>query len=232
MDFHPQVQTTSNNTIEFWEYPSQSKWFLHKAIDRKTKKFWPTPTFSWKSSWNFSKKRECNDLINRWKMTFQASDDRGHNFLKLLDNENNPLELTYSKGRMWLKYFGHSNSLCARATRAIINHAPISKRQLRFFPHEDFKCLCDNYPIETRCHILQECKIYNNYWNPRSATIGHFTLFLVYNSNAFSFGESITWSLKLVALWTLSYLFLLFKSPFLFPFFFSSLLFLFMSYVS
>jgi len=60
-------------------------------------------------------------------MTFQASDDRGCNFLKLLDNENNLFELTYSKGGMWLKYFGHSNSLCARATRAIINHAPISK---------------------------------------------------------------------------------------------------------
>ena len=96
-------------------------------------------------------------------MTFQASDDRGHNFLKLLDNENNPLELTYSKGRMWLKYFGHSNSLCARATRFIINHASIGKYRLRYLSREDFKCLCSLYSIKSRQHILYECKRFNNY---------------------------------------------------------------------
>ena len=125
-------------------------------------------------------------------MTFQVLDDKDYNFLELLDDENNPLELTYSKGGTWLKYFGYSNFLCARATRATVNHAPIGEYQLRFFSHEDFKCLCSSYPIETRHHILHECKRYNNYWNPRRDTIGHFTLFLVYNSNAFSFGKSVT----------------------------------------
>ena len=38
-----------------------------------------------------SKKRECNELINKWEMTFQVSDDKDCNFLELLDNENNPL---------------------------------------------------------------------------------------------------------------------------------------------
>jgi len=125
-------------------------------------------------------------------MTFQVSDDKGHNFLELLDDENNLLKLTYSKGGTWLKYFGYSNLLCARATRATVNHVPIGEYRLRFFPHEDFKCLCSSYPIETRHYILHECKRYNNYWNPRRDTIGHFTLFLVYNSNAFSFGKSVT----------------------------------------
>jgi len=60
-------------------------------------------------------------------MTFQASDNKGHNFLELLDNENNLLKLIYSKDGTWLKYFGYSNLLCARATRAIINYTPISK---------------------------------------------------------------------------------------------------------
>ena len=36
-----------------------------------------------------------------------------------------------------------------------------------------------------------ECKRYNNYWNPRKDLIAHFTLFLEFNSNTFSFGESI-----------------------------------------
>jgi len=60
-------------------------------------------------------------------MTFQASDDKGRNFLELLDDENNLLEPTYSKGGTWLKYFGYSNLLCARAIRAIINYTLISE---------------------------------------------------------------------------------------------------------
>jgi len=74
-------------------------------------------------------------------MIFQASDEKDHHFLDMLDNDSKPLELTYSKGETWLKYFGHSNSLCARATRAIVNHASIREYQLRFFPKKDFKCL-------------------------------------------------------------------------------------------
>ena len=85
-----------------------------------------------------------------------------------------------------------SNLLCARALRAIVNYAPIDKYHLIFFPQEEFKCPCSTYPIKTRQHILYEYKGYNKYWNLRRDMIGHFTLFLVYNSNAFSFGKSIT----------------------------------------
>ena len=60
-------------------------------------------------------------------MTFQVSDDKGCNFLELLDDENNLLEPIYSKGETWLKYFGHSNLVYARAIRAIINYTLISK---------------------------------------------------------------------------------------------------------
>jgi len=69
----------------------------------------------------------------RWKITFQVSDEKGHQFLELFDNDNKPLKLTCSKGRSWLKYFGHFNSLCVRATRAIVNHASTGEYQLRFF---------------------------------------------------------------------------------------------------
>ena len=69
----------------------------------------------------------------------------------------------YSKGRMWLKYFSHSDLLCTRATRTIVNHIPISEYQLRFFLHKDFKYPCSSYPIKTRCYILYEYKRYNNY---------------------------------------------------------------------
>ena len=96
-------------------------------------------------------------------MTFQISDKKGNHFLKLIDNDNKSLEPTYSKDRTWLKYFGHSNSLCVRATRAIVNYALITKYKLRFFPQEDFKCPYGNYPIKTKHHIFYNYKRYNKY---------------------------------------------------------------------
>jgi len=63
---------------------------------------------------------------------FQASDDKERNFLELLDDNLNIIELTYFKNRSWLKYFGHLNSLYTRAMRAIVNYASIGYC-LRFF---------------------------------------------------------------------------------------------------
>ena len=81
--------------------------------------------------------------------------------------------------------------LCARATRAITNHAPIGEYQLRFFPNEEFNCPCGLYPIEMRQHILYECKRFNEYWNPRRDSITHFTQFLDRNPNVFVFLSTI-----------------------------------------
>ena len=94
-------------------------------------------------------------------MIFQASDLESTHFLDLLDDELHTIELLYIKGGPWIKQFSHSNSLCARATRAIINHTPISEYHLRFFLRENFSCLCKIYLIETRHHILYECQRYN-----------------------------------------------------------------------
>jgi len=121
-------------------------------------------------------------------MSFQDLDYKGRQFLELLNSNLNPLEPFTKNSSPWLKQFSHSNSLYARATRAVVNHAPTGKYQLRFFPNKDIVCPCDVCPIETRRHILYKCKRFNNYWNPRRDTIAHFTLFLEYNSNTFSFG--------------------------------------------
>jgi len=122
-------------------------------------------------------------------MTFQASDGKGKQFLDLLDNDFNIIEPAYIKDRPWLQVFGHSNSLCAHATRAITNHAPIREYCLRFFPNEDFKCPCNNYPIESRRHILHECRRFNRYWNPRRDSLNHFIMFLITNPKAFAFTD-------------------------------------------
>ena len=149
--------------------------------------FHPTLLFPSKLSWNFSKKQECNNLVNRWKTTFQALDSKGKHFLDFVNGDENTLEPSYIKDGLWLKYFGYSNILCTRVLRAITNHTPIGEYQLRFFPREEFRYLCGLYPIKTRCHILYECKRFNGYWNPRRDLIGHFILFLELNPNVFAF---------------------------------------------
>jgi len=124
-------------------------------------------------------------------MTFQALDQKGWQFLNLVDNDNNPIELFYINGGLWLKFIGHSNSLCARATRAIINHVSTGEYKLQFFPKEEFKCPCSLYPIESRHHILHKCQRFNNYWNLRRDLLSHFIFFLKFNSSTFAFNNAI-----------------------------------------
>ena len=182
-----------NNSIEFWKCPSWCDWSLHKAVDTETKQFHPQPLYPCKLSWDFIKKNECDNILSSWKMTFQALDLKGHHFLDLCNEYNNPFEPTYAKDSSWLKYFGHSNSLCVRATRVIVNHAPIGEYRLRFFPWKDFSCPCGSYPLESRHHILHKCRRFNAYWNLRRDSISHFVLFLEFNSSAFLFRDAISW---------------------------------------
>ena len=178
-----------DNSIEFWECPSRLKWRLHHDVNKDSKSFHLTPSYPSKISWNYCKKIDSDDIINQWKMMFQVSDGKGNNFLDLLDNNFNPIEPSYTKGGPWLQTFGHSNSLCTRATRAITNHAPIGEYRLRFLPSIDFSCTYNNYPIESRRHILHKCKRFNGYWNPRRDSLNHFVMFLIANPNAFAFTD-------------------------------------------
>jgi len=180
-----------DNSIEFWECSSRCNWSLHKVVDKETKSFNPSPLFLYKSSWDYSWKKECDELSNTWKMTFQASDLKEWHFLDLYDDDNNSIEPSNIKGSSWLKYFSYSNSLCARAIRVIMNHVPIGKYRLRFFPQESFNYLCGLYPIKMRQHILYECGRYNKYWNSKRDSICYFILFLEFNPNAFAFANSI-----------------------------------------
>ena len=142
-----------NNLIEFWECPSCLNWHLHKAVNFNSKVSYPIPVYLDKMSWDYTKKSECDNILNHWKMTFQVSDGKGKHL------------------------FGHSNSLCVHVTRAITNHAPIWEYRLRFFPREEFKCPCGLYPIETWRHILFDCRRFNGYWNPRRDSLSHFVMF-------------------------------------------------------
>jgi len=88
-----------NNSIKFWECSSQLNWTLHKVVDKDLKAFNPSLVFSCKISWNFSRKTKCDSIINNWKMTFQASDFKGRQFLNLLDVDFNIIKPYYAKER-------------------------------------------------------------------------------------------------------------------------------------
>jgi len=182
--------SNESNSIEFWECSSKLKWRFHHDADKDSKSFLVTPSYPSKISWDFCKKSDCNESIKFWKMMFQASEGKGNHFLDLLDDDLNAIEPSYAKGGPWLQSFGHSNSLCAHTTRAITNHATIGEYRLQFFPSMDFSCPCNNYPIESRRHILYECSRFNRYWNPRRDMLKHFVMFLSANPNAFAFNDN------------------------------------------
>ena len=60
--------------------------------------------------------QQNDNVLNVWKMTFQASDLKEKQFLNLLDDNNNIIKPSYTKGGSWLKVFSHSNSLCVCAS--------------------------------------------------------------------------------------------------------------------
>ena len=51
-----------DNSIEFWECPSHLNWSSHKMVDKESKAFNSSLLFPCKTSWDFSKKRECDDI--------------------------------------------------------------------------------------------------------------------------------------------------------------------------
>jgi len=119
--------TSQENSIKFWECPSHLKWRLHQSVNKDLKLFNPQPILLSKLSWDYCKKIDSDNIINLWKMTFQASDGKGRHFLDLVDDSCEDIELSYIKEGPWLQSFSHSNSLCTRVTRAITNHAPIGE---------------------------------------------------------------------------------------------------------
>ena len=120
---------------------------------------------------------------------FQASNFKGNQFLDLLDDNNNIIELSYIKGGSWLKTFSYSNSLCACATRVITNHTLIGEYRLRFFLRKEFKYPYSIYPIESKYHILYKYGRFNSYWNLRKDSLSHFVMFLETNLGIFAFPD-------------------------------------------
>ena len=141
------------------------------------------PLYPNKMSWDFSKKKECDNIIKEWCYEFKILNLKGKNFLRLLNNNFLDIKPFYTKGGSWIKNFRFSNSLYTQATQDITNHAPIGEYWLCFFPREEFSCLCRLYSIETRCYIFYNCRRFNKEWNLGRETLFQFKSFLEFNPN-------------------------------------------------
>ena len=172
----------STNSVEFWDCLSNKDWHFHAIVD---KKFDFIPLYLNKTLWDFSKKKEYDNIIRDWWENFKSSNLKRRSFLNLLNNDHLDIMSSYTKGELWIKNFGFSNTLYTWATRAITNHASNGEYQLCFFPRENFSCPCRSYPIKTRHHILYDCRKFKKNWNLGRETISQFISFLEYNLNEY-----------------------------------------------
>jgi len=132
--------------------------------------------------------KACTD---QWITTFNHGHNKGHQFLQLRINKKKRIQPSSIKGGGWLNHIGSSVSLCARATRAILNHAPIGEYRKRFFPRSNLACPCGHNRVETRAHIPNDCSRFT-YKSDDRMVIKHFVLFLTDNSGAFAWSSNIT----------------------------------------
>jgi len=57
---------SSSSSITFWDCSSSAKCCPHLVVDQETKQFNIEPSFPCKSSWDFSKKEECDSILQNW----------------------------------------------------------------------------------------------------------------------------------------------------------------------
>ena len=165
--------------LHFWNCPSDAKWFIQASVhDDAVRTQYPVAE-QMRISLDALSQRNSKTCLEEWIVEFSRGETRGRNFLTL-NTEATP---TYAKGGTWMSYLGHFISLCARATRAILNHAPIGEYRARFFPQKT--CPCGQ---SDRRHILTDCpRFAKDRVSLPSPCIGDFIKFLISNSSTFTF---------------------------------------------
>jgi hypothetical protein len=153
--------------IQFWYIPSQARWDnhgkVHKYVTSTMGKVVVTPAT--RATLNFCREKFSVQNLDRWDNMFNDPKYRGSNFLHLWGKEGKMPRPSSHKGGKWLQAFGSDIRLCARASRAILNHAPIGAYR-QWFHVGDCNYWChyreDTQPgvmgtLKTRHHLLTNC---------------------------------------------------------------------------
>ena len=133
------------------------------TVDKETKCFKINPYFYANSHRTLVEDRNMILSYNIGKWLFKYQIKKGRKFLDVNDNDNLPTKPTYSKGDMWLNFIGHLNTLYIRVIRTITNYTFIGEYWLRFFLKKPFTYSYREYPINSKDHILHNCRRFNKY---------------------------------------------------------------------
>ena len=122
--------------IDFWDCPSKAEWSLHQLVHNNVTNTRVSAGPHPATSIDFLHSKSVISCLDTWRTLFNRPTVQGRHFLPLRDRNRRFLQPSYSKGGSWLPHIGQSVTLCARATRAILNHAPIGEYRQCFFPAE------------------------------------------------------------------------------------------------
>ena len=135
--------------IDFWDCLSKAEWSLHQLVHNNVTNTRVSAGPHPATSIDFLCSKSVISCLDTWRTSFNRPTIQGQHFLPLRDRNRRFLQPSNSKGGSWLPHIGQSVTLCARATRAILNHAPIGEYRQRFFPAEYIQCLCGHCQVET-----------------------------------------------------------------------------------
>ena len=137
-------------SIHFWDCPSKAQWSLHFLAHEDATSTKIAAGHYPATSLDALQSKSAAACLDTWRTSFARPLSQGRYFLPLKGGIKNLLQLSYAKGGGWLPFIGELVILCARATRAILNHAPIGEFRQRFFPAECIQCPCGHCQVETR----------------------------------------------------------------------------------
>jgi len=139
-----------DRSIHFWDCPSKAQWSLHFLAHEDATSTKIAAGHYPATSLDALQSKSAAACLDTWRTSFARPLSQGRYFLPLKGGIKNLLQLSYAKGGGWLPFIGELVILCARATRAILNHAPIGEFRQRFFPAECIQCPCGHCQVETR----------------------------------------------------------------------------------
>ena len=140
----------SSHRIEFWDCLSNAEWSLHQMVHNDVTNTRVAAGLHPATSLDALRSKSVLSCLDAWRTAFNCLTVQGRHFLTLKGKNCKPLQPSYSKGGSWLTHIGQPVTLYARATRAILNHAPIGEYRQRFFPAECTQCPCGHCQVETR----------------------------------------------------------------------------------
>jgi len=138
-----------DRSIHFWDCPSKAQWSLHFLAHEDATSTKIAARCHPATSLDALQSKSAAACLDAWRTSFALPSSQGHHFLPLKGSIKNLLQPSYAKDGGWLPFIGKSVTLYARATRAILNHAPIGEFRQHFFPAECTQCPCGHYQVET-----------------------------------------------------------------------------------